>query len=184
MNKRGNMWGHDWVVWMVRMVVVTGFAILIMMFQAISLNASLDVSKAEAELMITSMMFSPDGIVYTDNGRSYPGIIDVAKFTAEEPLEQAFYIPVSTEDYPPQEVKELMHHVAYNITLYNASMNIIDSNVFNPVWYHRWKVKARTGIPGSGGAFRVIRSYAVLLRFPDERLEPGFVKIDMVRPNQ
>ena len=66
---------------------------------------------------------------------------------------------------------------AYNLTLFNASMKPITSVIGNEDWYHRWCVLAGTGLPGTGGAIRLVETYYVEIRHPDKS-EMGFLRVE------
>ncbi len=174
MDKRGSiLFGGDIVLWIFRIVVLVTMAVILAVFAGLALRTTVDIRNAETKLMINSIIYSPNGIILTQNGRAYPGVIDIQKFTLND-MDLAFHVV-----FDPLPEKQFW---AYNLTLFNASMKPITSVIGNEDWYHRWCVLAGTGLPGTGGAIRLVETYYVEIRHPDKS-EMGFLRVDITRPN-
>ena len=167
MNRRGSLlFGDDMVRWIFRAVILTIMVVILGVFAGLVFSTSVDIRLAETRLIINSVVYSPSGLVFSENGRAYPGIVDLERFKPES-IDAAFH---SEQQY-----------WGYNLTLFNASMKPIKNIVGNPDWYKRWLVLAGTGLPGSGSAIRLIDTFYVRIQSP-EGSKPGFLRVDVTRP--
>jgi hypothetical protein len=152
-----------------RLLVYIVIVVFSLMFAGMIMRVSIDVIEGETRLIMNSLVLSPEGFIYSENGRAYPGVIDINRFDYSV-VSAAFNMP--KEDY-----------WGYNLTLFNANGEKIKSIVENRVWHARWKVIAASRAVGSGAAINMIERYYIQIKYPD-RLEPGVLQIDVTRPTK
>ncbi|MBW2988138.1 hypothetical protein DRJ48_00245 [Candidatus Woesearchaeota archaeon] len=172
MNKRGTLLGYDMVYWIIRLVVLVIIIAVHLMFGSMMMTTNIDTKLGETQLMISGLLYSPDGFTYTENGRAYPGIVDFERFD-KSTIDRAFHSPQSDE----------LLYWGYNLTLFSKDRTKLKSIIGNPKWHKRWVVLAGTGLPGSGSALRWVEEYYVMIKYKD-RVEPGLLRIDITRPRK
>ncbi len=180
MNKKASFLGYDLVIWLMRMIILIGMIIIFLMFEGLMFKTNVHVREGEAILMMQSMMTNPNGFSYTSDGRTYPGIIDMERFNPEflnksMNLDLDYKNDVHLHD-------QLRDHWAYHLTLYNSSKKL-DEIYYNRYWFEKWRIRANTGLLGSGAAMLLTQDYVVMLRYPD-RTETGFLKLEVARPSK
>lgn len=134
------------------------------------INTKIDIKEIEAELFYQELLFTNNGIIYKDEitGRSYPGIIDIQRFNKD--------ILDNSISYGKEN-----HILAANITLnYNKDTKYF---IYNEEWHKRWLPRAKSRLPGSGGANIILKQSYVLVK-ENEKLIPGILQAKILYPNK
>ena len=168
MAKKGQM-GFDLVNFIPRLLIWMALVVACLVVGGWILKVNINILDAETQLMIASMLVSPDGFSYTENGRTYPGIIDIDRF--QKPvLDKAFNITQPNQKF-----------WGYNLSLYDEKGVLIKNIKENELWHARWKIIAGATGRGRGAAINIVRNYYVTI-ISKGKEAPGRLVIDITRP--
>lgn len=130
---------------------------------------SVDVKPAEGNILLNRLIFSPGCLAYTDTvlNRSYPGIVDMAKFNSSN-LDSCMYFGEDNDV------------VAANLTLVTLGTGKVNSTYYNEEGYILLYPRAK--LKGTGGAMLFEDKMYVLLRDGAEQ-KRALLTIKLLLPN-
>jgi len=154
------------VIWAMMLAIVL---LEIKVFTTSFARNSMDIRDAEARVFANRILYSPEGIAYTDVdlGRNLLGAVDFGKID-ENVLNSAARL----------EDNQIM---AAKVVLKNLAGRVLKEDFYNEAWYGRWE--PLIGERGSGAASRIIERRYVLIYENDRFREPGVLEIQMLVPN-
>jgi hypothetical protein len=172
MDKRGELHFNVILMAFFRFIVLFLVAITMVFFVMHFMKMSLDISEVESELFIQSVMNSPHSISSVEDGRVYPGIVDLSVWRNPSQLSAQLEATFHFDTTQP---------IAAKLEL------ISTKTTFEPVYYHEdrfktWYALAKTLFPGPGGAKALEKRYPVLVK--DGTLySPATLRITIATPN-
>ncbi len=162
-------------------ILLTAFAVLALVL--VYIKASVDVFGIESNLFMYSMLNTKDGISYYDEEleRLYPGVVDIDRFADTYVMEKQLNETFNYGEYSVITVNMTLKSLEGDVIEYNNHR--VEPVVYHKKWYERWIVLARTFLPGRGSIQERERSYYVLLRYPEGKIEGGVLQISLLMPN-
>lgn len=138
------------------------------------INNQIDSQELQAETLANRILYS-DAVMLSDGdiGRTYPGIIDMKKFTSESLDSNINY-------------GDFRRHAAAKLKLLSKnpdpSKNLVADCYLNNAMYENWKILITSGAGGAGGAMMYVK------QFPVTYLESGTYKfgtliVEVIIPN-
>jgi hypothetical protein len=179
MNQKASLLGYDLVIWLIRMIILIGLIVVYLMFSGMMFRTNINVKEGEAYLMMQSLLTNPKGISYTAAGRTYPGIIDMERFSSRLLNDTMSLLDANGNPYPDDDRRR--QHWGYRLVILDEHLNQLEEHYWNRRWFHIWKVRAETGLGGSASSLYLAQNYTVQLRYPD-RTVPGFLTLEVARP--
>ena len=179
----GDMQGHDMVLWIMRMIIVGFMVAVLIWFNFLTLKASYDTTKAEAALILNSLLSSQDGALQNINGRVYP-VVDVTDFGK---IDDGFYVNLTDHSASgPGDPDDIFRqrYMAFNVSVFDEANNRFpQGKIVNRHYYERWRVIADSGIQGSMGITRARERLEVIV-FDGTDYKKGYLELDVLRQNQ
>lgn len=134
--------------WIPNLLLLAAVLFVILTLVNLYVVTNVDTKDTEVAVLVNRILYSPNGIVYSDKEleRAYPGIVDLARFD-ETLLNNAI-------DLPGNRI------IAAKLTLLDSNKEV-KSIYFNKQWYENWAPKKYMG--GPGGATKFKKSVYVLI---------------------
>jgi hypothetical protein len=154
-----------------RFVILLLVALTFVMLTNSSFKSELNTGDVEMEILAQGIMRSPNSISYTEGQRTYPGIVDIKKYTSAE-LDKTFF-------------NEKNGFIAAKIELLGMNGEAYRSlapRFVNKEKYELWYPLAKTGWIGRGSAKQMEKDYVVTVLDNGQR-SMGVVRITLVTPN-
>jgi len=169
LNKKG-IFSEDGVLMILNLMLLIIVAVLLVFLISLFTVNELNVQRMEAEVLKDRILYSKNCISYYDPeiDRSYPGIIDAAKFK-EEVLENCLYF------------KEEQNNIAARIFLTDANNFEYKSIYYSKNWFENWQ--PLIAIPGPGGTKAFAYTLNVVVRDEEGRLKDYYLNFEILVPN-
>jgi hypothetical protein len=169
LNKKA-IFSEDAVLMILNLLLLIIVAVLLVFLIGLFTVNELNVQRMEAEVLKDRILYSKNCISYYDSeiDRSYPGIIDLAKFK-EESLENCLYF------------KEKQNNVAARISLTDAKDYEYKSVYYNKDWFENWQ--PLVAIPGPGGTKAFAYTLNVVVRDENENFKEYYLNFEILVPN-
>ncbi|MBS3104687.1 hypothetical protein J4234_00350 [Candidatus Woesearchaeota archaeon] len=160
------------------------FFLIIVFFSVVSLARAfivekIDLFEIESKLLNYRIAFS-DKISYVDSdtGRTYVGIIDLAKFTSDDfaknLLNSIYYGKINSEASAKIVLKDLDANQGYDVFY---------EKFYNKELYDEKKVLVEAKLTGAGAAKRLDTSFYVLIKDKDY-FRRGMLNVEAILPNR
>lgn len=130
---------------------------------------NLNVQETQSEVFMNRIIYSQNGISFSDELGVNPGIIDPAKITNAN-LDAMM-------DYDEETF------IAGKVQLVDIDGKEVASGVYNEKTYNRWKPIASVGVSGAGGVSIFTKNMYVNY-LVEGSLKPGFLKMEVLLPGK
>jgi hypothetical protein len=149
-------------------MVFVAISVVFLVFKFVAL--SVDVKPAEGNILLNRLISSPGCLAYTDRelNRSYPGIIDMARFSSSY-LDNCTYYGESND------------FAAANLTLVTIGTGAVSSAYYNEEGY--LILFPRAGLGGSGGS-TLFEEKRYVLMMDESGIKGGLLTVQLVLPNK
>jgi len=172
MNKKG-LFSEDAVFMILNLLLLIIVAVFLVFLINLFTVQELDIQRLEAEVLKDRILYSKNCISFYDSeiDRSYPGIIDMEKFSEENLKNCLFFV-------------EENRNIATKLTLLNPNNEEIKTIYYNKEWYDKWL--PLIGIPGPGGVKDFSYTLNMIVKTNEnnkEKYENSFLNFEIIVPN-
>ena len=166
MNKKAI--SENVMLWIPRMFFLAIVVITIIFLTRFIVAIYIQTADAQAGVYINKIMYDKNGIIRAYNDRSYPGVIDMAKFSGAR-LDKTMKFEKGEEG------------PCAKLTLKNIETGTEKTIFWNRQWYER--LRPRAAFRGIGAPFSKEEKVLVSI-YENGRYTPAVLSIDMVVPRK
>jgi len=166
--KRGMM-SFNIVSWVLRILfVLAGLLAVVLLVRMYQID-SVDIKDIHAEIVKNRVLYAPSGVMHADmeTGRSYPGLLDPARFNDS--------VLSGTINYGTK--SRTLSAKLY----YSDNQGVLREAYTNKTWYRRWE--PAVGVAGPGGAVEYMYRLPVVVLNETSGDYPTTLYISVIIPN-
>jgi hypothetical protein len=155
-------------LWIPKMIFLAIVVVTVVFLTRFIAAIYIQTADAQATVYINKILYDKDGIIRYENGRAYPGVIDLAKFND---LRLSQSMKYAEGDEGP----------CAKLELKNLETGEKKTAFWNNLWFQR--LRPRAGFRGVGSPF-LKQAKALVSIYIDGKYVPAMLDIEMVVPRK
>lgn len=175
LGKKSRTISDHLILWIPKFIFITIAFLSVVFLVRLLVYNNLDTSPTEARVLTNRIFYSPNAISYLDDqlGRSYPGIIDLEKFTK---------LQVSPNGL---DTKILAYTNDNGVIAAKLTLKLIDSNAGYDVFYNKenyefWEPRILSTVTGGSGSVKSVVEQRYVLVKTGNQFQKGILMMHVI----